>query len=294
MKKLPLMALAAVAALGAALADETPVYTTATLTYSIDTVSESPYAVKTATEASSLAALVYDKGSVVRATNPNTGATTTLVSAGATAGTYAWSPTEGGAWVLLNSADGTAVFNVRYSIFGTQGAGTAGDPAKIVDGTEIADLVDAGVAGDGYVFDYLGGDIGSLARPSGFAVLSVGDGLWRLAATASGLVSVSETASFVADTETFGPNRRVRGKHAVIPPISYTGDRWVGNASAASTLTLTPPTGDPIALPLFGTDDYELPLSDDYGIWNLELVYGTTVLNAVINYDRNGLILVFR
>ncbi len=294
MKKLPLMALAAVAALGAALADETPVYTTATLTYSIDTVAESPYAVKTATEASSLAALVYDKGSVVKATNPNTGATTTLVSAGATAGTYAWSPTEGGAWVLSNSADGTAVFNVRYSIFGTQGAGTAGDPAKIVDGTEIADLVDAGVAGDGYVFDYLGGDICSLARPSGFAVLAAGDGLWRLAATASGLVSVSETASFVADTETSGPNRRVRGKRAVVPGISFTGDNWVGNGSAASTLTLTSPGDVASAENLTGTGTCAFPMSSGFGVWTVSLAYGTTLLEAEIKYTGDGLLIVFK
>ena len=86
MKKLPLMALAAMVVFGAALADETPVYTTATLIYSVDTVAESPYAVKTAAEASSLAALVYDKGSVVRATNPNTGATTTSSSAASSSG----------------------------------------------------------------------------------------------------------------------------------------------------------------------------------------------------------------
>ena len=105
---------------------------------------------------------------------------------------------------------------------------------------------------------------------------------------------MSETASFVADTETSGPNRRVRGKRAVVPGISFTGDNWVGNGSAASTLTLTSPADVASAENLTGTGTFAFPMSSGFGVWTVSLAYGTTLLEAEIKYTGDGLLIVFK
>ena len=82
----------------------------------------------------------------------------------------------GGLWTATNSKQGSETFTMRYSYYGTQGAGTTADPAKLVDGDELVDLADAGTAGDGYVFMLIGRDTLLLAHFC--APLCTGGGIW--------------------------------------------------------------------------------------------------------------------
>ena len=148
---------------GAAFADGEPLATTASdFQYALDTVS--PVAVKAAADMP--ATLWRASDDAVEVVAPD--GTSDTVSGDT------WSPTAGGLWTLRRKGQGlaqdTALFTARHGLFGTQGAGTAASPAKIVDADELADLVDAGTVGSGYVFT-LNGDnslFDAMALPSGF------------------------------------------------------------------------------------------------------------------------------
>ena len=102
-----------------------------TYEYRIDTT-PSPRAIKTQEELAGLMEATYFAGETVTATLSG-GAALTLVSAAAANGSVALNFNAGGVWTLANSAQGSATFTVRHSIFGTLGEGTSASPAKIVD-----------------------------------------------------------------------------------------------------------------------------------------------------------------
>ena len=67
-----------------------------------------------------------------------------------------------------------------------------------------------------------------------------------------GTLAESATLPFIMDTYKAGPNRRGRVRGAW-PGISFTGDRWVGDGSAASTVTVVDPDGNATVTNFTGT-----------------------------------------
>ena len=188
-------------------------------------------------------ALTVRKGESITATAQGRLIPDVLVDSAAATGVFSWTPDAGGLWSLANSNGGKARANVRYSLFGTQGEGTASDPMKIVDDEELADLVSAGTAGAGTVFMLKEAVfLDDLVSPEGFAVEDFG-GRFRLAASgAAGLLFADFPEAFPLDTRRAGPNRIAKKRDTV--RIAHSGDGWKReDASATSTLTVTAPSG---------------------------------------------------
>lgn len=212
-------------------------------TFRMDTTGPS-YAVTTEAGLSALWPLTYRAGDSIAETAPD-GAETALVADAASGGTRAWTPSYGGTWTLVNDVEGEAVFRVWHSIFGLDGAGTAANPAKVVDaGDFAATLALAGNDKDGFTFALDGvASTASFAVPAGYAVESLGEGVYRLAATSDGRLVSSAPDAFPMDTLRPGPDRKLRTKAEVLP-FAYSGDLWAGtNATAASTLSYSGPAG---------------------------------------------------
>ncbi len=236
--------------------------------------------------------LPYWAGNTITVTAPDD-SVSTPVSRAATAGVENWTATMGGVWTIANSDEGTATFSVRYSLFGAQGAGTDADPAKIVDDDELHDLALAGVAGDGYTFVLQGSAVsfGTMAPIDGYAVVPLGNGVYRLATASDGRVCDSLAAEFPIDTISAGPNRRVSVKEDVLP-FAYSGDDWKGNPSAASTLTFTSPSGSATIVPCTGTGAYAFAINQG-GTWTVTLAAGGTELTGMVKLP-DGFVLSIR
>ena len=83
----------------------------------------------------------------------------------------------------------------------------------------------------------------SFVVPAGYAVESLGDGVYRLGATSDGRLVSSAPDAFPMDTLRPGPDRKLKTKAEVLP-FAYSGDLWAGtNATAASTLSYSGPAG---------------------------------------------------
>lgn len=260
--------------------------TSDTASFDCDTVV--PHAV---TSSSAVTLPKYAANATITVVTPS-GKSSTLVS-GASA--YSWTPDEGGMWTVKNSVEGTAEFTVRYTLFpGTEGAGTAESPLKIVDGDELVDLVNESRIDSGTVFSLNGGEglYSRLECPDGYGVLLLGDGLYRLDESADGLVVASEVADFVADTVGEGPDRRGK-KRDPWPGIAFTGDGWAGSADAASTLTVTSPKGVASSNAHVGSGAVEFA-PDATGVWTVELSYGSTTLTSAVTVTDFGTVLFVR
>ena len=256
-------ALCLATALGAS-ADETPLATTQqACAFAFDSLTPQPFRVAALSPAT---VLPYLSLQAVKATAPD-GTVTTLASAGNTAGTVDWTPSAGGVWVLENSVEGRALFSARHGLFGTQGAGTASDPLKIVDGDELADLIQSGTAEEGSVFttDPLL-PAAAVILPAGWAVSRTAQGL-VLAESTGGLLFEGPAATLGFDSRQPGPDRRIHAKEAL--PIAYSGDGWDGSETASSQLTLVSPREQTTELPLTGTGAHPFQFSP--GLWQVSL-----------------------
>lgn len=238
--------------------------------------------------------IAYVKGETVSVTH--SGATTTPVSAAAAPGVYSWSPDSGGLWTLVNSDEGTVEFRLHYSLFQLDGAGTEANPAKVLDGTDFAErfaLLDAG-ARDGFTFliDSDSPSIDDFARPSGYAILEGFGGVYRLVEAADGRISGSVWGTFGIDTRKSGPNRSISAADEVLP-MAYSGDGWLRDASAESTMTIFAPDGsESFSTNCVGTGAFGHVLAGK-GCWTVVLEFGETQLVSVINYN-NGFFLIVR
>lgn len=248
----PTLAILATLAAGLPLfADETPEATSAACTFSLDSAGTgAPIALKTAADITALRPVTYQPVETVTLVAPD-GTVSTIVSGASGAGTVALPITAvGGVWTVRSTRSGTATFTVRRSLDNTLGAGTAASPAKLVDGDELIDYN----AGDGYVFEANAweGLLGALAIPSGFRLEAAENDTWRIVSSPDGcLYAWAGTVAFPVDSRVTGPDRSTTKAGAL--PVAYTGDNWIGDASKAATLTLTPPTGEPTTLNLAGT-----------------------------------------
>lgn len=237
-------------------------------------------------------ALGYASGATLTQTAPD-GTETVIVPAAASSGTYSWAAgNSGGIWTVLNSLEGAATFTVRHPA-STRGAGTAEDPAKIMDGEELVDIG----AGAGYVFRLCGGPwlLDDLRLPSGLAIMELEGGTYQLDVSSDGCVSVAADKVFAADTVGTGPDRTV-SRHEVLP-FAYSGDDWAGSPTATSTLTFTPPAGitAPAAVECVGQGVYTVDFKFRRGVWTVTLAGpDATMLTALINAHGDGLIIIVR
>lgn len=261
---------------GTAFADGEPLATTASdFQYALDTVS--PVAVKAAADMP--ATLWRASGDAVDVVAPN--GTSDTVSGDT------WSPTAGGLWTLRRKGQGlaqdTALFTARHGLFGTQGAGTAASPAKIVDADELVDLN----AGGGYVFALEGSDslLGVLRLPASTQLDAVDGGLWRLVTLPAGCLYLGPAIAYSTDSKLPGPNRKARTRETL--GFAYTGDSWSRTTAAASTLTFVTPSGASEVRNLTGTGIFPLRLREA-GLWHVTLAYAGKTLDSEINVAADG------
>jgi hypothetical protein len=177
----------------------------------------------------------------------------------------------GGLWTFSNDRQkGTVSFTVRHSIYGTLGDGTEVSPAKLMDSEELSDLIENGVAGDGYFFR-LDSDslIASLQLPDGYCLTELPNGLFRMNESEEGCRYACLGVAYLLDAKQAGPRRRVYPQD--ILPVAYSGDSWKRDPAKASTLTIVDPDGvenDPYEFA--GTGVKSLPF-DKLGVWTLRL-----------------------
>ena len=250
--------------------------------YRLDTYA-SPRAIKTQAELDALWKATYSAGETVTVTSPS-GVDSTPISAASAAGEVALTFNAGGLWTAVNSAQGTATFTVRHSIFGTLGDGTSASPAKIVDATEILDLLNSETAGIGYVVTFAGasGLADEVILPGQYSFESAGEGLWSIAAATDVGTVASESGAYVIDTMQGGPDRTIWKKRGYA--IAYSGDNWVGGASAASSVTVVPPRGATSTQNFTGTGATPFPFVGR-GDTTVTMTAGSTTQTAVIKYD---------
>lgn len=278
---------------GAALADDVAVSVSTSYAYALDTTG-SPYAVATAAEIAALPPVAWFAGETVVVTNPN-GSATMLVESATSDATYSWQPTAGGIYAFANDGEGSAAVSVYYSAFGFNGSGTVGDPSHVIDSADFASTLamSAQIAGFTFVLDGSGTALDGFSIPSGYAAISLGDGLWQLTAVEDGLVASSEASLYSLDTQLPGPDRSVSKINPALP-FAYSGDGWTWqDASASSVLTFTSPSSSADARNCTGTDVLDYALGET-GIWTVTLAYGSEILTAKVNFLDEFTQIIFR
>ena len=137
--------------------------------------------------------------------------------------------------------------------------------------------------------------VSTLAGNAGAATLiPCAAGTWTLDNSNGGSASVTVLAAALSrnsaplaqiglDTVGAGPNRTVKAGRN--PPVAYSGDDWRGNASAASTLTFTPPMGADTTQNLSGTGATAFQFRQP-GAWTVQLEMASgSPLSAIINIE---------
>lgn len=280
-----------VAASGVALGDA-PLDVSTNCTFTLDSMpATDPRAVKTAADLAAFPNVSYRAGDVVTTIAPDGTASVSTIEESFQA---VLDFESGGLWTFTNSPQGTAAFLVRHSLCGTLGDGTAASPAKIVDGDELVDYVDAGTVGAGYVFTLDGEEtlLDDLILPTGYKFEMIGDALWRLALSQDGCLYECAQIRWSVDTKQAGPNRKALKRN--VPHVAYSGDDWAGDPSAASTLTRLSPEGVTTTHALAGTGARAFAL-DTAGDWTLtlEMADGRT-LTSVVTVTESPFVLVVR
>jgi len=273
----------ACAASGAVWADETPEAVSGTCSYALDTMGDT--------------VAIKEAGDMPVSLWRSTGDTVTAVDSSESQSTVAstsWTPSSGGLWTLRRRTQlplaEEVTATVRHSLTGTQGAGTAASPAKIVDAEE---LVDEG-AGAGYVFSPEGtaGLLAAIDLPDGCGVESAGDGLWRLFTSYDGCLYRWGEAAYSLDALAIGPDRKLGIRD--IMPVAYSGDNWIGDVAAASTVTFIAPDGTTTLVAKTGTGaDAEFRL-DKPGRWTIRLSVGGVTKGEASIVVTGGFTLIVR
>lgn len=113
---------------------------------------------------------------------------------------------------------------------------------------------------------------------------------WTVFGDSMSLTSAASPA-YAADSMTDGPNRITKRRDA--PPVAYTGDNWVGDATKASILTFTPVGGAVTNKNLMGTGVTPFDFKGS-GEWTIRLAMADgTLRDAVVCID-GGLVIVIR
>ena len=110
-------------------------------------------------------------------------------------------------------------------------------------------------------------------------------GSWSFSITAAAFVGVSSQPSGAIAMDTVGQGPDRAAKAGQTPPVAYSGDDWRGNASAASTLTFTPPMGAATTQNLSGTGATAFQFRQP-GAWTVQLAMASgSPLSAIINIE---------
>lgn len=248
-------------------AEETPVAVSEAFEASLDTIEYGAHSVKSV---ESPVEIYGFKDAAIVARNIDSGVTETVVADADMAGYIDWTPSAGGIWELSNTQDGTARFTVRYSLFGNagQGDGSAENPVKIVDCTEVKDLAEND--SDGFAFVLLNGEAWSadMELPAGFSVSDIGDGKYMLEVSSDDKVYSSLSKRSVLYTDGAGPNRQMRIRET--RHVSYSGDNWLGSGQAGSVVAMVSPSGTSDERQHTGTG-FDIFAPTEKGRWNMTL-----------------------
>ena len=110
-------------------------------------------------------------------------------------------------------------------------------------------------------------------------------GSWSFTITVAAFVGVSSQPSDAIAMDTVGQGPDRAAKAGQTPPVAYSGDDWRGNASAASTLTFTPPMGAATTQNLSGTGATAFQFRQP-GAWTVQLAMASgSPLSAIINIE---------
>ena len=106
------------------------------------------------------------------------------------------------------------------------------------------------------------------------------------------LMAVTDGAfsPYVVDSLQTGPVRKVKDR--VYPPVAYTGDDWVRNSSAASTLSFVSPLGGETSFNLTGTGATQFNFGQS-GRWTVSLVMADGTTQEAIVGVPGGFIITF-
>ena len=176
---------------------------------------------------------------------------------------------------------------------------------------DIAVIPVAYRAGDTVTVTSPNGDVVKLKESAGadgnVSFAPTADGVWRFANSRGETASIcvgwgvfasnwqvdfSSASPFRMHTDESGPNRKV---HILeIPPVSYSGDGWMGSVDKASVLTLTAPSGASTRIDLTGAGARQFAF-DETGTWTvrLEMQADGSVLESSVNVV-GGFVLVVR
>ena len=179
--------------------------------------------------------------------------------------------------------------------YGTFRMDTSGMPlamASLEDTSILADWPISYRAGESVIMTAPDGTISTLAESSAsagaVAFTPTAGGLWRLENSNGDMVfvgvawsvfddawpCVSGTCSpFRMHTVGEGPDRKAKSK--TMPPIAYSGDDWIGDLSAAATLTFTSPDGTETVWNHIGTGAESFRLSPGKWMVRLEMADNT-------------------
>ena len=269
MRQLFLLSAALTIANPALCADQVqPVASSDVYAYELDTVEDWPRTVKTEADIAALRKAVFRAGDSLTVTAPD-GTTSTTAK---TADSMESLPINaGGLWTFSNPRQkGTVSFTVRHSIYGTLGDGTEVSPAKLMDSEELSDLIENGVAGDGYFFR-LDSDslIAALQLPSGYCLTESANGSFRMNKSEDGCRYVCADVGYPIDAKRSCSGRRIYQQDVL--PVAYSGDSWRRDPVKTSILTIVDPDGvenDPYELAGTGVKSISF---NKLGVWRLRL-----------------------
>ena len=248
--------------------EASPVASSGDCAYELDTVCDWPRAIKTEADIAALRKAVFRAGDSLTVTAPDG----TISTTAKTADSMESLPINAsGLWTFSNPRQkGTVSFTVRHSIYGTLGDGTEVSPAKLMDSEELADLIENGVAGDGYFFRLDSGSlIAALQLPSGYCLTESANGLFRMNESEDGCRYVCAGVGYPIDAKLSGSRRRIYQQDVL--PVAYSGDSWRRDPAKTSILTIVDPDGvenDPYELA--GTGVKSIPFNK-LGVWRLRL-----------------------
>ena len=108
-----------------------------------------------------------------------------------------------------------------------------------------------------------------------------------------GTLDTSMNATFSADLTTDGPDRK--GEIRDFPPVAYSGDNWIGDATAVATVTFIPPSGSGLAtttLDLAGTGATSFAFAKS-GKWTVRLAMTDGSTREATITVKGGMVILF-
>jgi len=104
-------------------------------------------------------------------------------------------------------------------------------------------------------------------------------------------LDLGSISPFMVNTKGDGPDRR--GPSFKFPPVAYSGDGWMGDSAAASTLTFIPSEGEETSLDLAGTG--VVPFSfGSANVWTVRLGMADGSEREATIVVSDGFSLIFR